>query len=113
MGMDAKKIAVIGAGTMGNGIAQVFAASGFDVLMTDVSDAAVQRGVATVGKSLDRLLAKQKISEGDKKAILGRIRTATQLDQIDGSDVVVEAATENVELKLKLFASLDRIAQPS
>ena len=111
--MDAKKIAVIGAGTMGNGIAQVFAASGFDVLMTDVSDVAVQRGVATVGKSLDRLLAKQKISEGDKKAILGRIRTATRLDEIAGSDVVVEAATENVELKLKLFADLDRIAQPS
>jgi 3-hydroxybutyryl-CoA dehydrogenase len=111
--MDAKKIAVIGAGTMGNGIAQAFAASGLDVLMTDVSDTAVQRGVAAVGKSLDRLLAKQKITEGDKKAILGRIRTATKLDEVAGSDVVIEAATENLELKLRIFADMDRIAQPS
>ena len=108
-----KKIAVVGAGTMGNGIAQVIAASGIDVLMTDINDAAVQRGVAAVAKSLDRLVAKQKLDESGKKAILGRIRTATRLDDVAGCDLVVEAATENVELKLRIFADLDRIAQPS
>jgi len=111
--MDTKKIAVIGAGTMGNGITQVLAAGGLDVLMTDIDDAAVKRGVNAVTKSLDRLLAKQKISESDKKAILGRIKTATQLDAVADCDVVVEAATENVELKLRIFADLDRIAKPA
>ena len=111
--MDTKKIAVIGAGTMGNGIAQVCAAGGFEVVMTDVDDAAVKRGLDTVAKNLDRLLAKQKISADDKAAILGRIKTATALDAVAGCDVVVEAATERVDLKLKIFADLDRIAQPS
>ncbi len=110
--MDAKKIAVIGAGTMGNGIAQVLAAGGLDVVMTDIDEAAVKRGVGAVTKSLDRLLAKQKISEADKSAILGRIKTATKLDAVADCDVVVEAATENVDLKLKIFADLDRIAKP-
>jgi 3-hydroxybutyryl-CoA dehydrogenase len=110
--VDAKKIAVIGAGTMGNGIAQVLAAGGLDVVMTDIDEAAVKRGVSTVTKSLDRLLAKQKVSEGDKSAILGRIKTATKLDAVADCDVVVEAAIENVELKLKIFADLDRIARP-
>jgi len=111
--LDTKKIAVIGAGTMGNGIAQVCAAGGFEVVMTDVDDAAVKRGLDTVAKNLDRLLAKQKISADDKAAILGRIKTATVLDAVAGCDVVVEAATERVDLKLKIFADLDRIAQPS
>jgi len=111
--LDTKKIAVIGAGTMGNGIAQVCAAGGFEVVMTDVDDAAVKRGLDTVAKNLDRLLAKQKISADDKAAILGRIKTATALDAVAGCDVVVEAATERVDLKLKIFADLDRIAQPS
>ncbi len=111
--MDAKKIAVIGAGTMGNGITQVMAAGGLDVVMTDIDDAAVKRGVNAVTKSLDRLLAKQKISESDKSAILGRIKTATTLDAVADCDVVIEAATENVELKLRIFADLDRIARPA
>lgn len=111
--MDAKTIAVIGAGTMGNGIAQVLAASGLEVVMTDIDDAALQRGVNAVTKSLDRLLSKQKISEGDKKNILGRIKTATKLDAVADCDVVVEAATENVDLKLRIFADLDRIAKPA
>lgn len=110
--MDANRIAVIGAGTMGSGIAQICAASGIDVLITDVNDAAVQRGLDTVSKSLDRLLAKNKITDSDKKAILGRIRTATRLDEVADCDVVVEAATENLGLKLKIFADLDRIAKP-
>ena len=111
--MDAKTIAVIGAGTMGNGIAQVLAAGGLEVVMTDIDDAALQRGVNAVTKSLDRLLSKQKISEGDRKAILGRIKTATKLDAVADCDVVVEAATENVDLKLRIFADLDRIAKPA
>ena len=111
--MDAKTIAVIGAGTMGNGIAQVLAAGGIEVVMTDIDDAALQRGVNAVTKSLDRLLSKQKISEGDKKNILGRIKTATKLDAVADCDVVVEAATENVDLKLRIFADLDRIAKPA
>jgi 3-hydroxybutyryl-CoA dehydrogenase len=111
--VDAKTIAVIGAGTMGNGIAQVLAAGGLEVVMTDIDDAALQRGVNAVTKSLDRLLSKQKISEGDKKNILGRIKTATKLDAVADCDVVVEAATENVDLKLRIFADLDRIAKPA
>jgi 3-hydroxybutyryl-CoA dehydrogenase len=111
--VDAKKIAVIGAGTMGNGIAQVLAAGGLEVVMTDIDDAALQRGVNAVTKSLDRLLSKQKISEGDRKDILGRIKTATKLDAVADCDVVVEAATENVDLKLRIFADLDRIAKPA
>lgn len=111
--MDAKKIAVIGAGTMGNGIAQVCAAGGVEVVMTDIDDAAVKRGLNTIAKNLDRLLAKQKMSADEKNAILGRIKTATALDAVAGCDVVVEAATERVDLKLKIFAELDCVAQPS
>jgi 3-hydroxybutyryl-CoA dehydrogenase len=111
--MDTKKIAVIGAGTMGNGIAQVLAAGGLEVVMTDIDEAAVKRGLNTVTKSLDRLLSKQKISAGDKSAILGRITITTALDAIADCDVVVEAATERMELKLKIFAELDRIAKPA
>jgi len=109
--VDTQKIAVIGAGTMGNGIAQVFAAGGLDVLMTDINAAAVQRGLAAIGKSLDRLVARQKLSVEESTATLGRIRTATALDAVAESDMVVEAATENIDLKLKIFADLDRIAK--
>jgi 3-hydroxybutyryl-CoA dehydrogenase len=111
--MSVERVAVIGAGTMGNGIAQVCAASGLEVLMTDVSDAAVKRGVDAVSKNLDRLLAKQKIDADEKKAVLGRIKTATRLDEVGGCDVIIEAATEKVDLKLKIFADLDRIAKPA
>jgi len=111
--MDIASVAVIGAGTMGNGIAQVCAASGLEVLMTDINDAAVKRGVDAVAKSLDRLLARQKITESDKQAVLGRIRTATTLEQVAACDFAIEAATENLDLKLRIFADLDRIAKPS
>jgi 3-hydroxybutyryl-CoA dehydrogenase len=113
MKMDINSVAVIGAGTMGRGIAQVFAAIGVEAMLTDINDAAVQRGVATVSKSVDRLFARQKISVSDKQAILGRIKTATKLDEVRDCDVVVEAATENIELKLKIFIELDRIAKPN
>ena len=110
--MDARTVAVIGAGTMGNGIVQVMAASGIRVIMTDVNDAALRRGLDAIGKSLERLVSKQKLSASDKSAVLERIRTTTRLEEIADCDVVVEAATENVDLKLKIFADLDRLAKP-
>jgi 3-hydroxybutyryl-CoA dehydrogenase len=111
--MDAKTVAVIGAGTMGNGIAQVIAASGIGVVMTDVSDAALKRGLDAIGKNLERMVSRQKLSASDKSAALGRIRTSSRLEEIADCDVVVEAATENVDLKLKIFADLDRLAKPA
>ena len=110
--MSVHRIAVIGAGTMGNGIAQVCAASGLDVRMIDISQAALDRGLASVDGSLDRLVSRQKLSADDKAATLARIRTATRLEEIADRDIVVEAATENIELKLKIFADLDRFAPP-
>jgi len=109
--MEVKSVAVIGAGTMGNGIAQVIAASGIGVVMTDINDAGLKRGLDAIDKSLQRLVSKQKLNAGDKDALLARIRTTTRLEDIADCDVVVEAATENVDLKLKIFADLDRIAK--
>jgi 3-hydroxybutyryl-CoA dehydrogenase len=111
--LDAQKIGVVGAGTMGNGIAQVCAAGGCEVVLTDIDDAAVKRGINAVTKNLDRMLAKQKITADDKSGVLARIKTATALDAVSGCDVVIEAATERIDLKLKIFADLDRIVQPS
>jgi 3-hydroxybutyryl-CoA dehydrogenase len=111
--MEAKTVAVVGAGTMGNGIAQVIAASGIAVIITDISDAALGRGLDAIGKSLERLVSREKLSASDKRAVLERIRTTTRLEDIADCDVVVEAATENVDLKLKIFADLDRLAKPS
>ena len=98
---------------MGNGIAQVIAASGIAVVITDISEAALGRGLDAIGKSLERLVSREKLSAGDKSAVLERIRTTTRLEDIADCDVVVEAATENVDLKLKIFADLDRLAKPS
>ena len=111
MTTEVKRIAVIGAGTMGNGIAQVAAAGGVDVVMTDIDDAAAARGLAAIGKSLDRLVAKQKLGAADKDATLSRVKATSRLEDIADCDVVVEAATENVDLKLKIFGDLDRIAK--
>lgn len=103
-----KNITVIGAGTMGNGIAHVFAQSGFDVTLVDISDAALQKALATIGKNLDRMIKKEKITEADKAATLGRIQTNTNLATgVSAADLVVEAATENVDLKLKIFRDMD------
>jgi len=110
--MEIKKIGVIGAGTMGNGISQVCAAAGYDVTMVDINEAAVKRGMDTIAKSLDRLLAKQKISEADRNATLGRVKPATRMEDLAAVDIAIEAATENVQLKLKIFGDLDRIAKP-
>src|SRR5690606_15997213 len=96
-----KNIAVIGAGTMGNGIAHVFAQSGYQVKLIDLSEDNLQRAMATIEKNLDRMLSKEKISEADKKSTLDNISTYTQLEEgVEYAGLVVEAATENEELKL-------------
>ncbi len=103
-----KNIAVIGAGTMGNGIAHTFAQSGFKVNLIDISEASLERGLATISKNLDRMVAKEKITENDKAETLGNITTFTNtIDGVKNTDLVVEAATENVDLKLKIFKQLD------
>ena len=106
-------IAVVGAGQMGNGIAHVFAQSGFDVLMLDVNEAALQRGRQTVEKNLDRQVKKGALDAAAKDATLGRLRTATDLAAAADAQLIVEAATENVDLKFRIFADLDRLAGPS
>ncbi|MBK8975952.1 MAG: 3-hydroxybutyryl-CoA dehydrogenase [Planctomycetes bacterium] len=106
-----KRIAVIGAGTMGNGIAQVFAAHGVATVLCDVSDEAVQRGVAAIGKSLDRFVKKETITAAQKDAILGRIAPVTDVaDAVGGVDLVVEAVFENLDVKTKLFRTADAAA---
>jgi 3-hydroxybutyryl-CoA dehydrogenase len=106
-----KNITVIGAGTMGNGIAHVFAQKDFKVKLVDVSEEALKKGIATISKNLDRMVRKERISEEQKTATLGNITTFTSLtDALGPTDLVVEAATENVDLKLKIFADLDKYA---
>jgi len=109
-GTAGRAIAVIGAGQMGNGIAHVFAQSGFDVAMLDVSEAALQRGVQTIEKNLDRQVKKGALDAAAKDATLGRLKTHADLAAVRGAELVVEAATENVDLKFKLFGDLDRLA---
>ncbi|PWH82057.1 3-hydroxybutyryl-CoA dehydrogenase [Algibacter marinivivus] len=107
-----KKIAIIGAGTMGNGIAHTFAQSGFQVQLIDISQASLTRGVATITKNLDRLIAKEKISEADKSQTLNNITTYTSIDEgVNDVELVVEAATENIDLKLNIFKQLDEACQ--
>ncbi|WP_370214933.1 3-hydroxyacyl-CoA dehydrogenase NAD-binding domain-containing protein, partial [Mesoflavibacter profundi] len=99
-----KHVAVIGAGTMGNGIAHTFAQSGFKVNLIDISDASLKRGMDTIAKNLDRMVAKEKITEADKAETLANITTFTTTeDGVKNVGLVVEAATENVDLKLKIF----------
>jgi 3-hydroxybutyryl-CoA dehydrogenase len=105
-------VGVIGAGTMGNGIAQVSAAAGLQVVMTDISDAAVQRGLATVGGSLERLVKKEKMSAADREAALGRILGTTDKAKLANCDLVIEAATENEDLKLKILKELGAVLSP-
>ena len=108
-----KKIAVIGAGTMGNGIAHVFAQFGYTVTLIDVSQAALDKALLTITKNLDRQVVKEAISASDKTSTLSNISLETQMENgLQGVDLVVEAATENIDLKLKIFAELDRICAP-
>ncbi|OIQ29019.1 MAG: 3-hydroxybutyryl-CoA dehydrogenase [Bacteroidetes bacterium MedPE-SWsnd-G2] len=103
-----KNVAVIGAGTMGNGIAHTFAQSGFKVQLIDISEAALDKGIATITKNLDRMLAKEKISEADKNETLANITTFTSIEEgVEYASLVIEAATENLDLKLKIFKQLD------
>lgn len=105
-------VGIIGAGTMGNGIAQICAAAGLQVVMVDISDAAVSRGVATIGGSLDRLVKKEKMSAGDRDAALKRINGTTDKSKLSSCDLVIEAATENEELKIKILKDLCANLQP-
>ncbi|MDL5035580.1 3-hydroxybutyryl-CoA dehydrogenase [Comamonas resistens] len=107
--MAIQTVGIVGAGTMGNGIAQACAVSGIDVVMVDISEAAVQKGLATVAGSLDRLIKKEKITEADKAAALSRIKTSTSYDDLKSAQLVIEAATENYELKVKILKQLDAL----
>jgi 3-hydroxybutyryl-CoA dehydrogenase len=106
----ADHVAVIGAGQMGNGIAHVFAQNGFDVTMIDVSADALERGKLTISSNLDRQIKKGTLQAADKDAIVGRIATAQQLGAAQSASLVVEAATENRDLKFQIFSELDRVA---
>lgn len=108
-----KKITVIGSGTMGNGIAHVFAQNGFSVSLADISDKALEKGLATIAKNLDRMESKGSISEDVKKQTLGNISTFTSVKEaVKEADLVVEAATENIDLKLAIFKELDAVCRP-
>lgn len=109
--MKIKTVGVIGAGTMGNGIAQVCAAAGLKVIMQDIAESQVQQGLETIGTSLDRMIKKEKISADDKQQALSNIETVTDLEALSDVDIVIEAATENESLKLQIFEQLDRIAR--
>ncbi|WP_407176182.1 3-hydroxybutyryl-CoA dehydrogenase [Bradyrhizobium sp. STM 3562] len=105
-------VGIIGAGTMGNGIAQVCAAAGLKITMVDISDAAVARGLTTVGNSLDRLVKKEKMTVADREATLSRITGTTDKSKLAGCDLVIEAATENEELKVKILKDLCPTLKP-
>lgn len=108
-----KNVAVIGAGTMGNGIAHVFAQFGYKVSLIDISQASLDKGLATITKNLDRQVAKESISESDKQNTLNNLTTFTSIEEgVKNVDLVVEAATENIDLKLKIFADLDKFTAP-
>ncbi|MFZ6052881.1 3-hydroxybutyryl-CoA dehydrogenase [Halocola ammonii] len=107
-----KNISVIGAGTMGNGIAHVFAQTGFEVALVDVKQDSLDKAIATITKNLDRMIKKEKISEVDKKNTLERITTFTDTKKgVENADLVVEAATENADLKFKIFTQLDELTK--
>jgi 3-hydroxybutyryl-CoA dehydrogenase len=108
-----EKVAVIGAGTMGNGIAHVFAQYGYQVTMIDISAEALNRGVSTITKNLDRMVTKEKISQEDREATLSRIQTSTEIQaSVKDATVVIEAASENLDLKLKIFKGLNEFCKP-
>lgn len=110
--MTIKKVGIIGAGTMGNGIAQTCAMSGFATVMLDINEAAIQKGLATITNSLDRLIKKEKISEEQKATALALIKTTTDMADMSGVDIVIEAATENEGLKLKIIKDVERVIGP-
>jgi 3-hydroxybutyryl-CoA dehydrogenase len=107
---EIKRVAVVGAGTMGNGIVHVFAQAGYDVTMVDVRQEALDGALKTIGGNMDRQIKKGTLAEADRDAALGRIRTATDVSAVADADLVVEAATENRELKFRIFEEMDRHA---
>jgi 3-hydroxybutyryl-CoA dehydrogenase len=110
--MQISTVGVIGAGTMGNGIAQVSAAAGLSVIMVDVAQAAVDRGLAAIGTSLDRLVKKEKLSAQDAAAVRARIRATTDYADLVHADLVIEAATENADIKRRIMQQADAIIAP-
>ena len=110
--MDIRTVGIIGAGTMGNGIAQACAVSGLRVVMVDINDAAVQKGLATIGGSLERLVKKSKLDSADRDAALARIQGTTSYEDLKAAQIVIEAATENYELKLKILKQADAMLAP-
>jgi len=108
---DIKTVGVVGAGTMGSGIAQVAAVSGFNVILQDISEEALQRGLNIVKKSLGRMVKKEKISQEEADQIMGRIRTTLSLEDMREADIVIEAVFEKMDLKKEVFGTLDRITR--
>ena len=107
-----KTVGIVGAGTMGNGIAQACAVSGIRAVMVDINEAAVQKGLATISGSLDRMLKKDKISATERDAALALVQGSTNYDDLKAADLVIEAATENLELKLRILRQLDGLLPP-
>ena len=107
-----KSIGVIGAGTMGNGIAHVSALSGFDTILMDIKDEFVQQGLATIRKNMDRQVKKEKISQSEMETSMSRITASTDYNQLSACDLVIEAATENKNIKLNIFKELDNVCNP-
>ena len=110
--MEIRTVGIIGAGTMGNGIAQACAVAGLKAVMIDVQQAAVDKGLATVSSSLDRLVKKDKLSAADKDAAMARIQGSTRYDDLKSAQIVIEAATENEELKLRILQQVDALVAP-
>src|SRR5689334_3404599 len=110
--MSIRNIGVIGAGTMGGGIAQVAAAAGFNITLVDVSDAALTRGIDAAAGNLARMVAKGKMTAIGKEAALGLMRGTTAYDDLKPVDIVIEAATESFELKAKIFKTIDELVRP-
>ena len=110
--MSIQTVGIVGAGTMGNGIAQACAVAGINVVMVDISQAAVDKGVATVAGSLDRLIKKEKITAADKDKALSLIKPSTNYDDLKAAQLVIEAATENYDLKVKILQQLDALLAP-
>ena len=109
--MEIKTVGVVGAGQMGNGIAQVASYSGFKVMMSDIADSFIQKGLSTISKNLDRMVEKSKISSQTKNEVMGRVKGTIQIKDMVDVDFVVEAATENESLKLNIFKELDQICR--
>ncbi len=107
-----RTVGIIGAGTMGNGIAQACAVSGVDVVMVDISDAAVAKGLSTIASSLDRLIKKDKLTADAKNAAMARIKTSTRYEDLAAAQLVIEAATENFDLKVKILKQAEAVLAP-